>query len=80
MTLLLLDSPGRGQAGEPVKVLSLELGDASVHAQARGASLDVDASVHDVSAHDLCTHGTGVSEVLLTRWHEGERSTHTICG
>lgn len=74
VTLLLLDAPEPEKAAEAAKVLSVELGDASVRVAGHGANLDVAASVHDVSAHDLCTHGSGVSEVLLARWHEGERS------
>ena len=72
-TLLVLDTP---QASFPLlqeaeKVLSLELGGASLHAARHGRSTSASASVYDVSMHDLCTHGSGVSEVLLARWHAG---------
>ena len=74
-SLMVLDSPRLGQQllPEAEQVLSLELGGVSVHAHQHGASLGASASVYDITAHDLCTHGSGVSEVLLARWHAGGR-------
>ncbi len=72
-SLTVLDSPGLAQQllPEAEQILSLELGGVSLHAHLHGASLGASASVYDITAHDLCTHGSGVSEVLLARWHAG---------
>ena len=72
-TLLVLDTPRAPLPllPEAERVLSLELGGASLHAAMHGAAVSAAASVEDVAVHDLCTHGSGVSEVLLARWHAG---------
>ena len=43
-----------------------------VERQADGVTAS--AAVAELRAHDLCTHGIGVSECLLSRWQKGARS------
>lgn len=70
--LLVLDGPA---TAETSKVVSMELGDASIEAHMQADRLQVTCSVQDISAHDLCTHGAGVSEVLLARTYPGAFSS-----
>ncbi len=52
-------------------MISMEAGDASIEAHMQSGRLQLTCSVEDIAAHDLCTHGAGISEMLLTRWDKG---------
>ena len=67
--LLILDGPA---SAVDSSIGSIEAGDASIEALLRAGRLQLTCSVHDIAGHDLCTHGGGVSEVLLARWDKGE--------
>lgn len=68
--LTIFDGPA---ALADTTVVSMEAGDASIEALSQAGRLQLTCSVQEIAAHDLCTHGAGISEVLLTRWDKGER-------
>ena len=67
--LAIFDGPA---ALQDSSVISVEAGDASIEALSQAGRLQLTCSVQEIAAHDLCTHGAGISEVLLTRWDIGK--------
>jgi hypothetical protein len=71
--MTVLDGPALHGLAADGKLVSLELGDAALEARWQAEEVHVRATVQDITAHDLCTHGAGISEVLLARWDVGGR-------
>jgi hypothetical protein len=67
-TVLLLEDFPRRQGQQ---LLSIEVQAIHVSGRLKPDKVHATATVGDLVAHDLCTHGPGVGELLLSRWMKG---------
>lgn len=59
-------------------VMSVELDGLSVEGKLQPGKFSVRLESQDLTAHDLCSHGPGVSELLLSRWIKGGSHAYVL--
>lgn len=67
---LLLKERVVGHA-KPVELLQLEADGAVLGCKLRPGTVSAEVAVQDLRVLDLCTHGGGASDCLLSRWQAG---------